>query len=266
MGRMVVKFDIPIIQKRDCFKYIGSMIQGYDEIKGCHPSYWCRVGEMMAHIQILKDIGGVLFDDNLASATKAAPWLSVPQFGDWDQKGGVMPDYSMDFSKIRENRKQNKRDLSRASLGNEEELISSANKKSNTVHSAHSDELHCHQNHSPTRQCVNYKLEVWRQTLESKGFRLSRTKTDYLECKFSDSRQEEEVVVKLDSQAVCWMKWRLASGILCDKKVPPKLKGKFYRVAVWQAILYGVECWPFKTFHIQKLKVAETRIRGGSRT
>ncbi|KAM3200471.1 hypothetical protein P3L10_032833 [Capsicum annuum] len=81
---------------------------------------------------------------------KAAPWLSVPQFGDWDQKGGVMPDYSMDFSKIRENRKQNKRDLSRASLGNEEELISSANKKSNTVHSAHSDELHCHQNHSPT--------------------------------------------------------------------------------------------------------------------
>lgn len=54
MGRMVVKFDIPIIQKRDCFKYIGSMIQGYDEIKGCHPSYWCRVGEMMAHIQILK--------------------------------------------------------------------------------------------------------------------------------------------------------------------------------------------------------------------
>ncbi|KAL0395578.1 UNVERIFIED_CONTAM: hypothetical protein Scaly_0006200 [Sesamum calycinum] len=43
-------------------------------------------------------------------------WLSVPQFGDWDQKG-VLPDYSMDFSKIREMRKQNKRDPSRASLG-----------------------------------------------------------------------------------------------------------------------------------------------------
>ncbi|XP_009615350.1 uncharacterized protein [Nicotiana tomentosiformis] len=82
---------------------------------------------------------------------KTAPWLSVPQFGDWDQKG-VMPDYSMDFSKIRENRKQNKRDLSRASLGNEEELISSTNKNANTGHhhSAHSDDLHYHQNHSPT--------------------------------------------------------------------------------------------------------------------
>ncbi|KAF3666428.1 putative transmembrane protein 56-B-like isoform X2 [Capsicum annuum] len=100
------------------------------------------------------------------------------------------------------------------------------------------------------RQGVTDKLEVWRKTLESKGFRLSRTKTEYLECKFSDSRQEYEVVVKLDSQMVykrdsftylgstiqgngeidedvshCigagWMKWRLASGILCDKKVPP---------------------------------------------
>ncbi|XP_065876691.1 uncharacterized protein [Euphorbia lathyris] len=53
---------------------------------------------------------------------KNAPWLSVPQFGDWDQKG-QLPDYSMDFSKIREMRKQNKRDASRASLGNEEDFI-----------------------------------------------------------------------------------------------------------------------------------------------
>lgn len=33
---------------------------------------------------------------------------------------------------------------------------------------------------------VNVKLEIWRQTLESKGFRLSKTKTRYLEYKFSD--------------------------------------------------------------------------------
>ena len=39
-----------------------------------------------------------------------APWLSVPQFGDWDQKG-ELPDYSVDFSKIRENYKQNKNPL-----------------------------------------------------------------------------------------------------------------------------------------------------------
>ena len=39
-------------------------------------------------------------------------------------------------------------------------------------------------------QDVNDKLEVWRQTLESKGFQLSRSKTEYFKCKFSDSRHE----------------------------------------------------------------------------
>ena len=33
-----------------------------------------------------------------------------------------------------------------------------------------------------------------------------------------------------------WMKWRQASGILCDKGVPQKLKGKFYRTAVRPAM------------------------------
>lgn len=61
------------------------------------------------------------------SMQKNAPWLSVPQFGEWDQKG-PLPDYSMDFSKIREMRKQNKTNASRASLGNEEEFAAPTQK------------------------------------------------------------------------------------------------------------------------------------------
>lgn len=86
---------------------------------------------------------------------KNAPWLSVPQFGDWDQKGQV-PDYSLDFSKIRENRKQNKRDVSRASLGNEEELIVSTTTTTTTntdASTTNSDDQHHHYHqgqHSPT--------------------------------------------------------------------------------------------------------------------
>ncbi|KAM3205400.1 hypothetical protein P3L10_028810 [Capsicum annuum] len=56
------------------------------------------------------------------------------------------------------------------------------------------------------------------------------------------------------------MKWKLASGVLCDKKVPPKLKGKFYRVVVRPALLYGAECWPVKNSHTQRMKVAEMRM------
>ena len=54
-----------------------------------------------------------------------------------------------------------------------------------------------------------------------------------------------------------WMKCRQASGILCDKRVPQKLKGKFYRMAVRPAMLYVAECWPTKRRHVQQLGVAE---------
>jgi hypothetical protein len=40
-----------------------------------------------------------------------------------------------------------------------------------------------------------------------------------------------------------WVKWRHASGILCDKKVSNKLKDKFYRTAIKPAMMYGAECW-----------------------
>lgn len=78
---------------------------------------------------------------------KVAPWLSVPQFGHWDQKGQV-PDYSLDFSKIREMRKQNKRDVSRASLGNEEELVAPPTTNADT----RQDDHHHYnpQSHSPS--------------------------------------------------------------------------------------------------------------------
>ncbi|XP_070021991.1 uncharacterized protein [Nicotiana sylvestris] len=49
---------------------------------------------------------------------------------------------------------------------------------------------------------VNERLEVWRQTLEAKGSKLSRTKKEYLECKFSDASGEADMDVRLDSQVI----------------------------------------------------------------
>ncbi|KAG2582388.1 hypothetical protein PVAP13_6KG108005 [Panicum virgatum] len=118
-----------------------------------------------------------------------------------------------------------------------------------------------------SRAGVNRKLELWRQMLESKGFRLSRTKTEYMRCDFGATHEEGDV--SLEGQVVPkrdtfrylgsmlqrdgdidedvshrikagWMKWRQASGILCDKKVPQKLKGKFYRTAIRPAMLLGI--------------------------
>ena len=132
-----------------------------------------------------------------------------------------------------------------------------------------------------TRTKVNDRLEAWRHALESKGFKLSRTKTEYLECKFSVERDEANFDVRLATQPIpkrenfkylgsiiqnsgdtdndvthhigaAWTKWRLASGVLCDKKISPKLKGKFYRLVVRPSLLYGVECWPIKKMHMSR--------------
>jgi hypothetical protein len=60
-----------------------------------------------------------------------------------------------------------------------------------------------------SRTGVNKKLEPWRQTLEFKGFNLTRTKTKYMRCGFSTTTHEEEEEddeedeeVSLDGQVV----------------------------------------------------------------
>ncbi|TXG73457.1 hypothetical protein EZV62_002036 [Acer yangbiense] len=49
--------------------------------------------------------------------------MPIPQFGGWDQKGPGGTDYSMVFSRARANKKQQKADIKRYSIGNEHELI-----------------------------------------------------------------------------------------------------------------------------------------------
>ncbi|CAH9108779.1 unnamed protein product [Cuscuta europaea] len=140
-----------------------------------------------------------------------------------------------------------------------------------------------------TQSGLKAKLEVWRQTLENKSFKLSRSKTEYMECKFGGGRSSGNSGITLDGKEIPvsymfrylgsiiqkdgeldgdvshrirtgWMKWKSASGFLCDRGMPTRLKGKFYRTAIRPALLYGVECWPVKQCHIQKMSVAEIRM------
>ncbi|KAL5179591.1 hypothetical protein HKD37_01G000874 [Glycine soja] len=140
-----------------------------------------------------------------------------------------------------------------------------------------------------SREELNERLKTWRRALETHSFRLSRSKSEYMECKFNKSRRVSNSEVKIGDHIIPqvtrfkylgsviqddgeiegdvnhriqagWMKWRKASGVLCDAKVPIKLKGKFYRTAVRSAILYGTECWAVKSQHETKVGVAEMRM------
>ena len=131
---------------------------------------------------------------------------------------------------------------------------------------------------------INSKLEIWRQTLELKGLRLSRSKTEYMHCNFSKRQGQGEMEVKLEGQVIPqvtkfrylgsiiqqdvvshriqpgWYKWKKATGVICDRKVPNKVKEKFYRTAIRPTMLYGSECWAVKGQHEHKMEVAEMRM------
>ena len=140
-----------------------------------------------------------------------------------------------------------------------------------------------------SREGVNNKLERWRDTLEVKDFRLSRSKTEYLHCSFSAVEREVAGEVAIEGTIiprverfrylgsiiqengeidedinhrikVGWQKWKNASGVLCDRKIPLRLKGKIYRMVVRPALLYGAECWPIKKAQVQRMRVAEMRM------
>jgi hypothetical protein len=63
----------------------------------------------------------------------------------------------------------------------------------------------------------------------------------------SDGEIDEDVSHRIRAE---WVKWRQVSGILYDKKVPNKLKGKFYRMRIRPAMMYDVEYWATKGQHI----------------
>lgn len=49
-------------------------------------------------------------------------------------------------------------------------------------------------------RCVNAKLETYREALESKGFRISRSKIEYLKCTLNSSQSASVDIVTLQNQ------------------------------------------------------------------
>jgi hypothetical protein len=71
-----------------------------------------------------------------------------------------------------------------------------------------------------SRTVVDLKLELWRRTLEE-GFRLSRSKTEYMKCDFSTTTQEEG-----DARMVRWYprKTHFATWDRCSRRMGISMK------------------------------------------
>ena len=57
-----------------------------------------------------------------------------------------------------------------------------------------------------------------------------------------------------------WKNWKRISGILCDRRISFRVKGKVYKTVVRLAMMYGAETWAMKKAQEKKLDVAEMRM------
>ncbi|KAK3510008.1 hypothetical protein QTP70_025316, partial [Hemibagrus guttatus] len=141
---------------------------------------------------------------------------------------------------------------------------------------------------SESREQVEENLERWRFALERRGMKVSRSKTEYMcvnEREGSGTvRLQGEEVKKVQefkylgstvqSNGECgkevkkrvqagWNGWRKVSGVLCDRKISARIKGKVYRTVVRPAMLYGLETVSLRKRQESELEVAELKMLSG---
>ncbi|KAK3566754.1 hypothetical protein QTP86_004437 [Hemibagrus guttatus] len=137
---------------------------------------------------------------------------------------------------------------------------------------------------SESREQVEENLERWRFALERRGMKVSHSKTEYMcvneregsgtvrlqgeevkkvqEFKYLgstvQSNGESGKEVKKRVQAG-WNGWRKVSGVLCDRKISARIKGKVYRTVERPAMLYGLETVSLRKRQESELEVAELK-------
>ena len=136
-----------------------------------------------------------------------------------------------------------------------------------------------------TREEVERRLESWKYASEKKGMKVSRSKTEYLcinggnddetvkmedakvprvkEFKYSESTVQEsggyEREVKKRVQAG-WNGWRRVSRVICDRRLPARVKGKVYSSVVRPAMVYELEIVAVTKTEVEEMEVAEMKM------
>ena len=57
-----------------------------------------------------------------------------------------------------------------------------------------------------------------------------------------------------------WNGWRKASGVICDKRLPTRVKGKVYSSVVRPAMVYGLETVAVTKKQVKEMEVAEIKM------
>ena len=57
-----------------------------------------------------------------------------------------------------------------------------------------------------------------------------------------------------------WNEWRRVSGVICDKRLPARVKGKVYSSVVRPAMVYGLETVAVTKKQVEEMEVAEMKM------
>ena len=72
-----------------------------------------------------------------------------------------------------------------------------------------------------------------------------------------DGSCEEEIRRRIQAG---WLSWRKISGVLCDRKLSARVKGKMYKCVVRPVIMYGMETVAVTDKQVGKLEVTELKM------
>ena len=135
-----------------------------------------------------------------------------------------------------------------------------------------------------SRNELEADVQKWKSELELHGLKINVAKTEYMELgaqtpgtiqiedapikktttfKYLGSRIcadgtiQEEIAARINA---AWLKWKSLTGVMCDRRMPRKLKSQLYRSVIRPTALYGSECWPCTRSGERKVSVMETRM------
>ena len=136
-----------------------------------------------------------------------------------------------------------------------------------------------------TREEVERRLESWRYASERRGMKVSTSKTKYLcinggnddktvkmentkvprvkEFKYLGSMVEESGSCEREAKKrvqAGWNGWRKVSGVIRDKRLPARVKGKVYSSVVRPAMVYGLETVAVTKKQVKEMEVAEIKM------
>ena len=103
-------------------------------------------------------------------------------------------------------------------------------------------------------QCINGGNDD--ETVKMKDTKVPRvTEFKYLGSTVQESGSCEREVKKRVQAG--WNRWRKVSGVICDKRLPARVKGKVYSSVVRPAMVYGLETVAVTKKQVEEMEVAD---------